>query len=225
MKRAVITYIFGKGQELLREPAAIDKDTEYICVTDQMKLKSKIWRMIYVSLDGVSSLRDKTALTKFNPFLYTNADRIIIQDMSLKCVASLGPLFDEIEKNDICLKKHPERKHLAAELPHWRSRGITNSQIAKFYKMAKQDNIDLSSVPLYECCVMGIKNDKQTREMFSSLIALMKLLGENGNMIVTQQCPFAYMLKRFYPQLKIGYINQHDFFIRHFHNSNKVHKI
>ena len=73
MKRAVITYIFGRGKELLREPFVVDKDVEYICGTDQSYLKSKVWRIVYELAIMTQNLRDKVALVKFNPFKYTTA--------------------------------------------------------------------------------------------------------------------------------------------------------
>lgn len=224
MKYAVFTYLFGKNKEIFRDPEIIDEDTEYICVTDQPDLKSNVWKIINVSLNEIKSLRDKTALTKFDPFLYTKADRIVIQDMTLKSICSLKELFAGLDDNDICLKKHPARKCLAEELPHWKARGVSVSQIAKFFKMAEHNKIELTEVPLFECCVMCVKNDANTQEIFSNLLALMKLLGENGKMIATQQCPFAYLLKVFYPDLKIGFIDQHKFFIRYIHNSNVENK-
>lgn len=225
MKYAVFTYIFGRNKEQLREPKFIDDNVEYICITDQQNLKSNFWKIIYDPMDNVKSLRDKTALTKFNPFKYTEADRIIIQDSSLECKCSLNELYAELYNNDICLKKHPVRENLEQELPEWKVRGLTDSQISKFKNMAKNDGIKLTDIPLYECCVICIKNNKETKELFNSLLSLMRLLGENGNMIVSQQCTFAYLIKTFYPYLKIGKINQNKFFTRYIHNSNKVNEL
>lgn len=222
MKYAVFTYIFGKNEELLREPKFLDNNIEFICVTDQISLKSDIWKIIYEPIENVKSLRDKTAITKFNPFKYTNADRIIIQDSSLECINSLKEIFKELDYCDICLKKHPQRENLEQELPEWKVRGLSDNQINKFKNMAKNDGIKLSDVPLYECCVIAIKNNKETKGLFNNLLSLMNLLGENGNMVVTQQCTFAYLIKTFYPNLKIGKINQNKFFTRYIHNSNKV---
>lgn len=221
MQKAIITYIFGKNQELLREPLFIDNDVEYICVTDQKFLKSKYWKIVYEPLNEIKSLRDKVALVKFNPFKYTNAEKIIIQDSSLQCINSLTDLYNIINDNDICLKKHTIRTNLNDELPHWISRGLSKLQLFKFKNMAKIDNINLSNIPLYECCIIGIKNNKETKELFNNLLLLMKFLGENGNMIVTQQCPFAYLLKTMYSNLKIGIIEQSKYFIRFNHNTNK----
>lgn len=225
MKYCLFTYIFGKNKELFREPKFIDKDIEYICVTDQYDLKSNVWKIIYEPLENVKSLRDKTALTKFNPFKYTTAEKIIIQDMSLECITSLSDLYNMLDENFICLKKHPQRNNLAEELPQWKVRGLLDSQIQAFYKIAQKDNIQLTSVPLYECCVMCIHNDEITKMIFDSLLELMSLLGVNGNMIVTQQCPFAYLLATYYNDLKIGYINQNKYFTRYIHNTNDVNKL
>ena len=96
MKYAVFTYIFGKNTEKIREPRFIDKNVEYICVTDQKDLTSKHWKIIYEPLEDVKSLRDKTALVKFNPFKYTDADRIVIHDSSLEQIASLQSLFEKL---------------------------------------------------------------------------------------------------------------------------------
>lgn len=225
MKLAVITYIFGKNTELLREPLAIDNNIEYICVTDQKNLTSNVWQIIYEPFEHVTSCRDKTALAKFNPFKYTNADRIIIQDSALKCISPLQQLFDQLDTCDICLKKHPWRENLAQELPAWRQiRGLPDSQINKFNAMAKHDNIKLTDIPLFECCILCVKNNTETKDLFSTLLSLMKLLGDNGNMIMTQQCPFAYLLKVMYPSFKIGTINQNKFFTRYAHGSNTIIK-
>ena len=222
MKYAVITYIFGKNQEILREPSVIDTDVEYICVTDLNDLKSNTWKIIYEPQNEIRSLRDKVALVKFNPFKYTSAEKILIQDSSLNCIASLLPLFDDVAKYDICLKKHPLRDNLAEELPNWKVRGLTDNQISAFYMMAQKDKKVLTDIPLYECCVMCIHNNELTRILFNSLLTLMRMLGVNGNMIVTQQCPFAYLLATYYDALRIGYIDQSKYFIRYFHNTNTV---
>jgi len=221
MKYAVITYIFGKNQELLREPLIIDKGVEYICITDQKDLKSKIWKIIYEPQSNVKSLRDKVALVKFNPFKYTNADKIIIQDSSLQCISSLIPLFESINEYDIGLKKHPFQSNLKEELPYWKPRGLQQFQIKKFEKMASMNNIKLEEIPLYECCLLCIHNNEKTKEIFKQLLNLMKILGYNNDMIITQQCPFAYLLKTYYNNLKIKILNQHNYFNRYMHNTKR----
>lgn len=225
MKRCVFTYIFGKNQELLREPKVID-DVEYICVTDQHNLKSNVWKIVYDPMLTIESLRDKVALAKFNPFKYTDADEILIQDSSLQIYSSVEPLFELLKTNDILLKKHPEVSDLATELLRWvKIRKMPKCQADKFEKMAKINSVCLNKIPVYECCLLCIKNDEMTRNLFSSLLTLMKMLGDKRSMIMTQQCTFSYLLEIGKLGLKIGLINQHNYFMRFYHNCNKVHKL
>lgn len=223
MKHAVITYIFGKNQELLREPKVID-DVEYICITDQKDLKSKVWKIVYDPMPEIESLRDKVALVKFNPFKYTDADEILIQDSSLQIYSSVKPLFELLKNNDILLKKHPEVSDLNTELWRWvKMRKMPKCQVAKFEKMAEIDSVCLNKIPVYECCLLCIKNDEITKNLFALLLTLMKLLGDGHNMIMTQQCTFSYLLETGKLNMKIGLINQHNYFIRFWHNCNKVY--
>lgn len=119
MKRAVITYIFGRGKELLREPLVVDKDVEYICVTDQTYLKSKVWRIVYEPSIMTQNLRDKVALVKFNPFKYTTAEKILILDSSHQIKTSVSSLFNALTNFDIMLKLHTSVDNLKDELNRW----------------------------------------------------------------------------------------------------------
>ena len=158
MKNAVVTYIFGENRELLREPLVVDEDTEYICVTDQTKLKSNVWKLIYDPMPEIRSLRDKMANVKYNPFKYTEAENILVQDGSFEIKTSLEILFKEIENHDIGLKLHPVRDNLEQELPKWLARRLPQETIKNFYIMSSVDKIKLSDVKLYETSVILFKN-------------------------------------------------------------------
>ena len=56
MNNCVITYIYGSNKELLREPKVIDKDIQYLCITDNPNLKSNNWKMILDPMKEISSL-------------------------------------------------------------------------------------------------------------------------------------------------------------------------
>ena len=58
MKNCVITYIFGTDKEQLREPKVIDKDTEYLCITDNLNLQSNNWKIVFDPMKEISSLRE-----------------------------------------------------------------------------------------------------------------------------------------------------------------------
>lgn len=218
---AVITYIFGKNKELLREPLVIDPDTEYICVTDNKDLTSINWKIVIDEMTDITSLRDKMANVKYNPFKYTNAENILVMDGTLEIKQSLKILFDKIQEHDIGLKLHTYHFNLKDELPHWIPRGLSKETIAKFYIMAKADNIDLSKVKEYETCFIVYKNNDFCKAFGQRNLEYMKLLGDGKNLIMTNQCPLSYMVHKEYKDAKILHINQMYFFNRYFHNTNK----
>lgn len=224
MKYAVITYIFGRNKEILREPLVIDKDVEYICVTDQKSLKSKTWKIIYDGMSGIKSLRDKMAYVKYNPFKYTNAGIAMTIDGSLEIKKSLIPMFESMNGYDIGLKKHTVRFNLKQELPCWILRGLPEETVRKFEIMAKTDKINLENVPLYETCVVIHKNTNICKVIGQTNLKYMKFLGNNGNLIITNQCPLSYIMSLYFKSRKIFYINQFEYFNRYTHNTQKINK-
>lgn len=224
MKNAVVTYIFGENRELLREPLVVDKDTEYICVTDQTKLKSNVWKLVYDPMPEIRSLRDKVANIKFNPFKYTTAKNIFVIDGSMEIKESLISLFDELKDYDIGLKLHTFHKTLKEELPYWVPRGLSKDTIKKFYKMAKIDNIDLANVVEYEGSLLLYKNTNFCKNFGQNILKFMKFLGEKDNMIVTNQCPMSYWVHKNFKDTKILFIDQFKYMNRYIHNTNRINK-
>ena len=221
---SVITYIFGKNKELLREPKVIDKDTEYICVTDQKDLTSKTWKIIYEPMEDIKSLRDKVVYVKFQPFKYTNAEKICVMDSSFEIICSLEKLFYYLEENKAVFKKHTNRKTLKDELPLWINRGLRKETFEKFYRLAAYEHVNLEDVMEFEGCIFLLHNDKFCKELCETLIDYMRFLGSDGNLIITNQCPLSYIIHQFYKE-HIGIINfniQKNFFIRYEHNTNEV---
>ena len=215
----VITYIFGKNKEKLHEPLVIDPDTEYLCITDQQDLKSKHWKIVYDPMPGVSSLRDKMAMTKYNPFKYTKADYILTMDGTLQIKTSILPLIQKFKDFDIGLKLHPKRDNLAKELPAWKPRGLTEAIIQRFHTMAKIDGLNLNTVRLYETSCMIYKNNDLCRYIGEENLDYMKILGTGGNMIITNQCPFSYIMTKDYSNAKVFLMKEQDWFNRFGHNS------
>ena len=121
MTNCVITYLFGNNKEIIRKPRVIDEDTEYLCITDNKNLKVDVWKPIYEPMKEISSLRDKVALVKFNPFKYTTAKNILVMDGTLEIKKSLAPIFEDIENYDIGLKLHTYHFNLKEELPYDRA--------------------------------------------------------------------------------------------------------
>lgn len=223
MQYAVITYIFGKNKELLREPCVIDKNVEYICVTDQTSLKSKTWRIIVdKDLDFITNTRDKMPCVKYNPFKYTNADKICVIDGSVQITKSLLPLFNQLtDKYDMLAKAHATRDNLQAELPCWKSRGLSDLAIAKFESMSRSLKISLKDIFLYESNVIVFKRTDLCADLCRTVLKLMKMLGENNKLVMTNQCVLSFVLATLHNNVKIKLLEFNKFFTLFHHNTTR----
>lgn len=218
MKYAVITYIFGKNTEHLKEPMVLDSNVEYICVTDQKDLCSKNWKIIYEPMTEIKSNRDKVVYVKFNPFKYSTAEKICVIDGTLEIKKSLIPLFEQVKENDILVKKHPERNNLFVELQEWiKTRGMPKSALMKFQTMAEKHNIDLHRNYLLEGCIIVYNKTENTLNLCNDEITYLNFLGENGSMFYSNQCVLTFLTE--INKIKLDYLNQKDYFVRYLHNS------
>ena len=222
MKFAVITYIFGKGKEILREPLVLD-DIEYICVTDQKDLKSKNWKIIYDEIPEAKCVRDKMVYVKYNPFKYTNTDKICVIDGTLEIKNSLITLFNQCMNCDLLVKVHPERDNLFDELNQWiKTRNMPNTAISMFETMAKHHSYNLKTKILYESCVLVYSNNKEVKDLCSTVIEYMRFLGKE-TLFLSNQCVLTFLLNTQFKNLKKDYINQKPLFMRYNHGTNKPH--
>lgn len=222
MHNAVITYIFGPGNYILREPLVIDPDIEYICVTDNTNLHSDTWNIIYSPMPHIASPRDKVAHVKLNPFQFTSARNICVIDGALQIKSSMVTFFAQLENgNDILLKPHPHRSTLYEELYAWKShRGLPDYCIDKFRAISAVHNISLSDIPVYEGCVIGFRNNPKTTAWCDKCINYMQWLGNGKNMIATNQCVISLM--QALDPINVSTLNQKQWFTRYNHgNWNK----
>lgn len=218
---AVVTYIFGKHKEKLREPLVIDKDVEYICVTDQKDLKSKNWKIVYDDVPQAKCVRDKMVFVKYNPFKYTDAEKVCVIDGTLHITKSLKSLF-ELCKNDMLLKLHPQRYNLYDELLAWMSmRNLDKAYLQKFENMARILKTNLHNKFLVESCVIVWRNTDKILELCNTLIAYMKFLG-NNTLFQSNQCVLTLLLETEFAHIKYDTLNQKKYFTRYKHNTDEL---
>lgn len=218
--RSVLTYSFGTNTDPLRDPLVIDSNVEYVCVTDNRNLTSKVWNMVYKDFTEVKSSRDKTVLVKFDPFSFVKTRSVCVIDATLEIKSSLSSLFDLLDKEDLIFKKHPIRNTLSEELPMWFSRGLTQESFQKFLLLASHDRVDLRSVFQFEGCLFLLNDTDLSRHLMRSVIKYARLLGTGETFIPTNQCPLSYAINRFCRN-SIGIIDmnvQQIYFNRYHHN-------
>ena len=103
MKYSILSFSFGNYEEL-REPEEIDEECEYIYVTDNKKLKSDKWNIVYLdeTFNDMNSIT-KTFYVRYHPFDFVNTDTVIILDGSMRIKKSLSKLYNDfILKNVDC---------------------------------------------------------------------------------------------------------------------------
>lgn len=218
---AVITYIFGKNQEILRDPLVIDPGVEYICVTDQKTIKSKKWNIVYDTIPEAKCTRDKMPHVKYNPFKYTKANKIFVIDGSLQVRMSLLGLFNRLGSYDLMIKQHPQRDTLEQELIAWnKHRDLPYKTLLKFIAMAEIDMINLGNNFLVESCMVGYNVSPSIRQLCYKVIRYMEFLGENGILCPTNQCVLTYLLQKH--KMKYRWLNQYAYCNRYQHNTWKA---
>ena len=134
----------------------------------------------------------------------------------MKITHSLTKLFHQLSDVDILLKKHPVRSNLEEELATWHTgRNLSHNAVEKFNAIASYHNIKLNEIPVFESCVIGYSNTKSCKEFCNKVLAYMKFLGEDGQLIITNQCVIS-LIMRIHP-ISFKYIIQNDFFSRYRH--------
>lgn len=217
---AVVTYIFGKDAEILREPLVVDPGVEYICVTDQPSLTSEHWRIVADDLPQAKCTRDKMPMVKYNPFKYTDADNVFVMDGTIQISSSLLPLYSQLSKHHLMVKLHRERHCLHDELNAWcQYRQMRPEVILKFQGMALHDGIDLTNQFLVESCIIGFHKSPEIIKLCYLTLEYMRFLGDDGLLCKTNQCPFTYLIEKYHVQYHT--FNQDTYFYRYGHNSWK----
>lgn len=221
---AVLTFIFGKDKELLREPNIIDKDVEYVCVTDNTELKSKTWKIVIDPLDEYPNVRLKIAYVKTHAFKYISPEckSVCIIDGSISIERSISKLFDECN-DGIMMKPHPKRNTLIDELNAWiTQRNLSEICATRYKKMGNSLHANLNCGPLYESCVMVWRRTEMTEIFGKAVFSAMIRLSDKKNVFLSNQLVMGLMLQSVFKELPVKMLVQADYFIKHGHNTNKI---
>ena len=196
MKNSMLTYITGQS-EILRDPLVITPNTEYICVTDNKRIKSKVWKVVYDSNIAKSSLsyRDRTAAIKFNPFKYTTGSRVIIVDGSHQQYADATFAFDACENTGLLLKNHPQKVNAYEELFRWIiGRNLPSEQAIRFRTLASVAKVDLSAIKIYEGCCIGVIRSPSIQKLFTSVLSVLQKCGSDNIWFMSNQITLSFLV-------------------------------
>ena len=221
---AVVTFIFGENKELLHEPKVVDPDVEYICVTDNLQLRSKIWKMVISPLTEYASVRLKIAYVKTHAFEYVskNCDKVCIIDGSISIERSIKSLFTKC--NDcIMLKPHPVRHNLIDEIHAWiKQRNLSEICVQRYKTLASAMKANLNCGPLYETSVMVWCRNELNETFGKAVFNAMIRMSDDKHVFLSNQLVMSLFLQSVFRDLPVTLINQGDYFIKHGHNSTKI---
>ena len=116
-KNCVYTAIIG-DYDTLTTPTKIENNWDYICYTDNINLKSDVWRVIYIN--NLINIADSTKLSRyiklnFNKFL-SSYENILWIDGRISINCNLNDYLNHLDNNvDIIMVKHPYNNSIKEE--------------------------------------------------------------------------------------------------------------
>lgn len=171
-KYSVVTFIFGKDYEILREPIIPDPDAEYICITDNPNLKSKNWKIIVDdqgikedNYEGNNTTLRRVFKAKYHWMDYCSTDNCFRVDGSIEIVGSLKPLLTQIS-GDILFCVHPDRKNGKKEYDAWIILRGLDPIYREFYLDETSDDIE-SNMQLIECTFIFSRKTEDTLKFWN----------------------------------------------------------
>ena len=118
MLYSILTYIFA-GYEHVHEITNKKDDVEYILVTDNPKLTSNTWHIVYWNDNNMTDF-DKVCYVRYHPFEFVSCDICVKIDGSIEIKnGDLSNIVNKFNDYDMCLMIHPERNTLFDEYQAW----------------------------------------------------------------------------------------------------------
>jgi len=208
MKYCIISLIFN-NYEPVRDPIEYDKDCDYFLFTDSKKIKSDIWKVIYLEefdndkLTGIQKmLQFKYSFYKYIPN-FESYDYFVQIDHSILLKKSFKLIIEYINKNnfDMSIAPHPWRNNFIEEYKFWNAyRGLDKKYIDIFLENTKDYNYNLPG--LMETSIKIYKNNNTIISFINDMFNLFKISDFNDK---NDQCYFTYLLYKYFDKLKINF--------------------
>lgn len=180
-KYVVLTYLYGK-HTLLREPTTMDKDVEYVCVSDRTDVVSKTWKIIYKPMPYLQDDRLRVAYVKFHPFEFVAAEKVLVLDASYQIQGSILPLFKNATY-EVMLLPHLYRSRLREELSVWVDSGRMSRKHADWFKSVIPYLRGTLDEPLFELSASVWSDTPMSRLLGRETYAVLEYNGFPSNQI------------------------------------------
>lgn len=118
MEKEIVVYTAISGDyDELRTPSVINKNADYVCYTDNSRIKSDFWEIREFPKNNLDSVR-KARNVKIRPHLYLEGYKFSIWiDGNLDIIGDIDTLMNNFQKQKYKLMtfKHPERNCIYKE--------------------------------------------------------------------------------------------------------------
>lgn len=226
-KYSILTFIFG-AYEKLHEVEEIDKDVEYICVTDDPKMTSNTWKIVVdKDLDG-KGVFDKCFSVRYNPFKYCTTDICVRVDGSIKIHKSITPIVNDFinSGDDMCFLIHPYRDKLTLEYGAWNVlRGFPIEKINKQIDLFHRIGYNFNKKGFIQLNFSIVKRTKINEDVNRITYAIQKLLGDEKDTDRLDQTTISIVLDRFFPDAKIYTVSEkllHSEYMTWYYHNSKI---
>ena len=210
--RSVLTYIIG-DYEKVHEIKEKEDGVEYVIVTDNPKIQSRTWNIVYDNdLRGMSCF-DKVLYIRYHPFKYVNTNICLKIDSSIEVLGDLHLLFDEFERKeyDISLMVHPQRSLIADEYAEWelrRNYPHKQSQRCMRYIKSKLGADILNMNGLYQTGFQIQRNNDKNTSINERTYKILSELGVNGCIERLDQTIFSAVFNKYGSNLNSLFVGE-----------------
>lgn len=229
-KYSILTFNFN-NYEILREPAEVDDDCEYVLVTDDKSISSKTWDIKYLSdefnnADGFT----KSFYVRYHPFEFVNTDVCICIDGSVNINKSLNKLYNDFVSSnaDMSLMVHYCACTPYNEFPYWiNCRNYDQNQAAKSMAFLREIGLNQNYKGYFETGFKICKNNTICNALHDFTYERLCKVGKDKNHIerVDQAIFSAIVNTQFTNKIKVfpvtRQIIQNNYLTYCFHGTNK----
>jgi len=118
-KKCIYTATIGDYDNIIPTPYKKLDDWDYICFTDNKKLKSDFWRIVYINNTNETNTVENVKLARFFKTNYhkylMSYEYVMWMDARITVVDNINKYLNMLGNNDIIFLKHPDASNINEE--------------------------------------------------------------------------------------------------------------
>ena len=208
---SVLTYNIGGYEDFYElDKSVMNKDAEYIYITDNKSITSNTWTVCYVDFDpNIKTPIEVAFEIRFFPFFYVNSDIVISLDGSMRIKKDLTPIIEKFNEGnyDAGVFVHNERDNIYDEYQIWKENGYTYAELVdKDLEFFNKENYDLKNHKGLYVAAFFIQRNNEFNNVWNLMsYSICKYLGMDTVFKIERidQCIRSFVLNKYFPDKKI----------------------